>query len=520
MRDAQSRWTINEDRFKAWIDTRQSEFEPALEPVPTLKALVFLALLDQKIPCTYEELGRVFERQNVVNGTIPVASLRVALSELGNVLNRTGHKLEVRAFKDGQREVKFELVPRNYKQNDLNKIILVNEATERSTGIAEYLMENQSLPFYALYYLPRSACWWVSFSSEEAEVRKHYEADAWERLKLDELVTRSAPSVIGVVGLATGEGLGEIELLRNILREGYTVHYMAVDLSPVLLVAHIETIREVFDQELREGRLLCAGVLIDVLVELDKAIMQARSKFVSNGVLLREDDFIPAGCPVVASFLGNCLGNDAPDRENTIFTSLSKAFPNNLPLAILVGVSLVREVDGEPEPDTYTRSFDEFLLQTPHHILKNIGVLRSKKPPEPEPADPCLASYGEFVLPDETSDELLEQNRMCRLRRTPEVEPKPYCASHNIEGHIYRFYYRLDFDLEMPKKKLRLPAGTEIALYSIIKYKIKTLIEGIKKRRFEVLYDENYHQRLEMNGVVREYAVFVAYLTDETTGST
>ncbi|HEX8174369.1 MAG TPA: hypothetical protein VF543_04535, partial [Pyrinomonadaceae bacterium] len=328
------------------------------------------------------------------------------------------------------------------------------------------------------------------------------------RLKLNDLVANSSSSVIGVVGLATGEGLGEIELLRRILADGYMVHYLAVDLSPVLLVAHIETIREVFDQELKEGRLLCAGVLSDVFSELDKAIAQARAKFVLDGILLREEEFMPQSCSVIATYLGNCLGNDAPDRENYIFSSISKAFPNNKPLAILLGVSVVRKVNGQYEPDKYTRSFDEFLLQTPHHLLNNIEILRSIKSPWAQ------NSWNEFTIPDEEPDEFLDEKRACKLRRTPDVVPKPYCASHGIEGHIYRFYYRLDFDLEMPRKKLRIPEGTEISLYTIIKYNMRSLIEGIKKRRFKVLYDENYHQRLEINDVVREYAVFVAYLSE------
>jgi hypothetical protein len=519
--ESPSKWSIDEEQFRNWLNTREAEFEPALDPVPTLKALVFLALLDQREPCTYEELGRVFEKQKVVNGTIPVASLRVALSELGSILNRNEHRLQVRSFKDGQRAVKFELVPRNYNQNGFNKIIFINEPTEKSSEIAEFLLENQSLPFHSLYYLPRSACWWVTFSSQDAEARKHYEADTWERLKLKELVesafdagpASNAPTVVGVLGLATGEGLGEIELLRNILAEGHTVHYLAVDLSPVLLVTHIETIRESFEQELKDGHLLCAGVLVDVFSELDKAVAQARAKFVSSGVLLREDEFMPQDCPIIATYLGNCLGNDAPDRENTIFASICKGFPNNRPLVILVGVSVVREVDGTAVPDTYTRSFDEFLLQTPHHLLNNIGILRSIKPPE------SSDYYDEFTIPDEKPGEYLEERRSCRLRRSPDVDPKPYAASHGIEGHIYRFYYRLDFDLEMPKKRLRIPAGTEIALYTIIKYNMKTLIEGITKRRFQILYDDNYQLRLEVNDVVRQYAVFVAYLSGDEDSS-
>jgi hypothetical protein len=47
---ANNKWTINEEAFKKWLGSREAEFHPALDPVPTLKALVFLALLDSDAP--------------------------------------------------------------------------------------------------------------------------------------------------------------------------------------------------------------------------------------------------------------------------------------------------------------------------------------------------------------------------------------------------------------------------------------------------------------------------------------
>jgi hypothetical protein len=173
--------------------------------------------------------------------------------------------------------------------------------------------------------------------------------------------------------------------------------------------------------------------------------------------------------------------------------------------------------DGVPLSDIYTRKVDEFLLQTPYHLLNNIQILRpvhkagnkvesvqrnSKNPP---------ATYQEFVLPDGVTADL-DEARATMQRRSPEVVAQPYTASHGIEGHIYRFYYRLDFDLEMPSKNLCLPAGTEISLYNVIKYDMNSLVGAIRKRRFEVEYDPEYHLAIETDGVVREYAVFLAHL--------
>ncbi|HEX8175075.1 MAG TPA: hypothetical protein VF543_08150, partial [Pyrinomonadaceae bacterium] len=81
---------------------------------------------------------------------------------------------------------------------------------------ARIIMTEYRLPLYYSYTFSCTAATWLKATSKEAEIRKNYEADAWERLKLNDLVANSSSSVIGVVGLATGEGLGEIELLRRI----------------------------------------------------------------------------------------------------------------------------------------------------------------------------------------------------------------------------------------------------------------------------------------------------------------
>src|SRR5262252_3780583 len=509
-----ARWTINEEAFRRWAGDKTSDFQPGLEPEPTLKALVLLAWLEQGEPISYEEIARIFKNRAVVSGTVPVASLRVAMSELGNVLNRARHPRQVQASKVGQRESRFQLVGRsmNGAEGSSARLVLINEPkSEKSGEIANEIFEHQRLPFHALYYLPRSACWWITFSSEEAETRKGYEADSWDTLKLGEMVARTSSSVVGVVGLAIGEGLGEIELLRRILTDGYTVHYLAVDLSPVLLVAHIETIREAFRQELSDGRFICAGILVDVFLDLDAALAKARSELKSRGIFVREEEFIPPDAAVIATFLGNCLGNDETIREDTIFKSISNVFPENRPLAVLVGVSVMQD-----KPDEYSRNWDDFLLQTPHHLLQNLGILRSRRPAEDD-QDGVFVAPDEFILPAENVEaKLRKAANQCRLRRCPVVEVADYTAPHGIKGQVYRFNYYLDYDLELARTDKKLPAHSEIVLYSIIKYNIESLVEGIRKRQFKVNYDRPIEIKTE-NGV-REYAVFAAYLEGKEGG--
>jgi hypothetical protein len=92
-----------------------------------------------------------------------------------------------------------------------------------------------------------------------------------------------------------------------------------------------------------------------------------------------------------------------------------------------------------------------------------------------------------------------------------------YSASHGIKGQIYRFNYNLSFPLEMAREKTQLRAGSEIVLYSIIKYDMDTLITGIEKRQLKVNYKPNYHKLIETENGLREYAVLVAYLDNQET---
>ncbi|HEX2548269.1 MAG TPA: hypothetical protein VHM20_00460, partial [Gammaproteobacteria bacterium] len=101
--------------------------------------------------------------------------------------------------------------------------------------------------------------------------------------------------------------------------------------------------------------------------------------------------------------------------------------------------------------------------------------------------------------------------------RCPPVRPEPYIVRHSIEGQIYRFYYKLSFDLDLNKNLCQpsrpLPKGTLILLHSIIKYKMDTLVKGIEMTGlFKVKYDPKYHQIVDTPNGKREYSVFSAYL--------
>jgi hypothetical protein len=368
-----------------------------------------------------------------------------------------------------------------------NLLLLMKMGGADPIEFARKLMNEHRLSVHHGYAFACAGSSWLRVSSKESQTKKQYEAEAWEQLGIDNLVASSSSSVVSVVGLATGDGPGEVELIRNILRENYTVHYLAIDLSPMLLAAHIETIREVFDKELKDGRLLAAGVLGDVFY-LGSLLEAARAEFEIRGVLSGADQFLPVNSPLVGTYLGNCLGNDSAGREGEILSVIRRTFPSNRPVAFIIGISVMRS-----EPDYYSHGVDDFMLQVPNYLHKELKIITSRR-------DESSRKPEEFTLPT-NADEIEE--------RFPAVTPQSYTNS-GIEGQIYNFYYKLAFDLEMPIEALMIPASTAILLYSVTKFRPFTLATYLKNNGYGVLYTPEYQTHIETQFGPREYAVLAA----------
>lgn len=351
---------------------------------------------------------------------------------------------------------------------------------------ASTLVQEHRLLVNETYAFSCTSSAWLSVSRKEANTRKAYEAGAWEVFKIPEIFEQSRSPVVGIVGLAVGEGWGEIELLRRALQSDFTIHYLAMDLSPVLLAAHIETIREMFDQELNEGRLTCVGFVGNLFFDLESALIASKSEFRQREVFNSNDDFFPTSAPVLVTYLGNCLGNDSNGTEHRIFDTVASVFPHRS-LSTLVGVSLMRS-----SPDRYSRSSADFLLQVPHYLTHELRVL-SSAPGETD-------NEPEFEVPPDGPT---------RERRMPHVVPRDY-KFRSIQGQIYDFYYKLDYDLEFPTKNIKARAGTPLLLYSITKFEPTSLVKFLEDKGYTVSYDPLYHERIETEFGPREYAVMLA----------
>jgi hypothetical protein len=500
--DDKNTWIPNPDNFKTWLKQRFTILNPGLSPEPTIKVLTFLALYDANKECSYDDIRQIFVDKKVIIGNVPDNTLRTSVLSLGKTLDKSGHSLVLKSSRG-----RFQLVERPTllkvtlpPEAPRDLVVLLQEQAIQAENIAFALIEKSELSLPGLYFLEWSARWWEAYSSKEAEVRVDYEAGAWEKLGIKDRFsnTLEAKDLINLLGLAPGEGLAEIGLLKKLLREDPTrkIHYLAIDSSQRLLRDHIGLVKETFTPEIESGRLICAGAVADLFTGLRDAIDNTRVEFKRRGLIQSVEEFLPNKSGMLVTYFGNCLGNNHLDQETEFFSMIHSIFQNR-PLEILVGVSAMRT-----STDDYLRNWDDFLLQSPRHLLETKKLLKSSRPEDSK-------ELPEFMLPEDDS----------KSNRCPPVKPEQYIVRHQIEGQIYRFYYKLAFDLELANSSHQsvrpLPSGTLILLHSIIKYNMKSLVDGIEKcGLFNVIYDKNYHQVVDTPNGKREYAVFSAYVVN------
>ncbi|MDP1603658.1 MAG: L-histidine N(alpha)-methyltransferase [Legionella sp.] len=492
-------WEIVHDVFNDWIKNREYELNICHNAKPTIKMLIFLALIDAKKTCTYNEIREIFKTKNIIKGIVPDNTLRTSILNLGKMLDKLNHELELKSSRGN-----FQLIPRMFMsartiaspKHQSPVMLLLDSPYIKAEDIAIELVEKARLPFHALYFLERSAHWWEIFSHNESQIRIQYEARSWEKLRIKDRLDNNTNDIISFVALAPGEGLSEIELLKKILNENpnKTVHYIAIDLSQRLLRGHINLLKESLTTEIDQDRIICVGIIADIFYNLSETINKVRNELVNSKLINQAHDFLPTTSGLLVTYLGNCLGNYYQDQETEIFSIIYSTFPNR-PLEFLVGVSVMRST-----ADEYKRNWDDFLLQTPKYLLETNKLFESSRSPNDQ-------HLPEFNLPKTGTSE-----------RCPLVVPELYIVRQGIEGQVYRFYYKLEYDLKLStslSKGIRsLPRGTLILLYNIVKYNMHTLIHGIEAfGLFKVEYDHNFHQIIDTPNGKREYAVFSAYLS-------
>jgi len=507
-------WFPVKSEFFKWLNNRDSLLTPGLTAKPSVKVMIFLALLDSpKESNSYNDIYDIIQKQNVISGHIPQTTLRTSLISLEKTLKKANHSLQVKAIGRGffkltertnEEQISTNKNNKRKSKNSSSPVILITEGLidqeQQQKEIAYSIIEKTTVPYKALYMREWSARMW-SFYAHAALEGKHrfqMECNTWQTLNIKKRLSKNnaIKKCLCFVGLAVGEGLSEIVLLQTIFadKDVQSIHYLAIDTSQRFLRGHIALIKETFSREIKEGRFLCAGVLADVLTDLKEAVDIARQEFLSNEIIFQADDFLPKDAGMLVTYFGNCLGNH-PGQEMEFFSSIKSSFRNR-PLEILLGVSIIGK-----QPDKYERSFDDFLLEMPRYLLDVAKIFESSIENNND--------LPEFVL---------SQNNTSQ-KRYPEIKPEPYIVHHGIKGDIYRFYYKLDFDLNMSESFDKncpfIKKGTSILLINIIKYNIASLVEGISKgMQFSVDYNKKNNIYLKDATKERDYTVLSAYLEE------
>lgn len=338
--------------------------------------------------------------------------------------------------------------------------------------VARALLQNRLLPDVAAYLSPSSACYWLGYSGTEARQRSNFEAEAWEVFHVSERLAVQSDRTVRLIGLAVGEGRGEIALIQRMLRDPNSprrIDYLAVDLAPVLLVHHVQTVREVFALEIDSGRLVVAGLVADIY-DLPAILTRARSLCLSPQSTTRRDSkerfFSDDRSPLLLTYLGNCLGNAEFGQENSFLDTLKAAFPNHTPYTLILGVSVA-----QTPPETYDPMTWRFFLADLRRLSEGCGPLISQH---------SNGVPAEFTLPtDDPHDPLFL--RRCVADFPEDDQPLNYHAG-GIVGQLYRFHYRLDYSLHLRGDRAEvLHEGETVQVYSIIKYDLESL-----KRFFEI----------------------------------
>src|SRR5580693_6988948 len=151
-----STWRTDIDIFNRWLDNRHAKLEPGLVPQPSIKVLVFLALLDSEQPLTYENIREIFQKKKIIKGKIPNNTLRTSVLNLSKTLDKFNHDLQIKSSRG-----LFQLIKR-IKMHDIQAqkitysdpvVLLLDPPAIKAEEVACALIEKAVLPLPGLYFL-------------------------------------------------------------------------------------------------------------------------------------------------------------------------------------------------------------------------------------------------------------------------------------------------------------------------------------------------------------------------------
>lgn len=494
-----ARFRINEDAFADWLGERKDFFANKYSLArPTLKNAVCLALIDslgQAI--AYEEIEERIVNANVVcddDGrklkTIPIDALRIAISQVSRRLEESHAPYFIRSQRASNKKALYRLVQSPDQMTRLAEMAKISRGRQPDGAAPaeiskKIVTDAGGLPFAAIYTHYRAAAAWIYESKSLSNFKSQYEAEALDGYSLKRLLPQHRGRSIGVVGLGVGEGQGEVALLRKLLAETdefESVHYLAVDSSEMLLVGHACLVRDLFREEIEKKRLVFCPVQGDLFRLIDQ-VGVARE---------RHGDSFLSGMSVIGTYFGNNLGNQEND-EMSVFRSLFSAFPENVSVAALVGISLLRREgdDGRGNVVEDVYQIESLELDTPRALIQEQRYLVS------------LDENGNEIPPDK-SIEFTKAAVQVATGYAP-IPSAVYKTDLGIVGRVYRFHYSLVHGLKCKETGAILPAGTRIHISSVIKYDLRSVKSALERHGAKVLAPPNQFRLLKAEDEGRQF---------------
>jgi hypothetical protein len=333
-----------------------------------------------------------------------------------------------------------------------------------------------------MYLYPQAVSNYSWYSQVENPDRVGLEARSWELIQ-SRLVGAKSPIAIASLGVSQS-GRGEIELLRSMLDDGHTVHYLALDFSPLLLLGHVITVQEYFRAHLDSGQLVFAAVRGE-LSHLPNALSRARAEFDRRGFVARktadrsERGFFPSAYSKVVTSFVNCIGNEEPGRETEFLASIRRAFPKERSLAIFLGIS----VKVKNTIEKYPYEWFDFLVQTPRFLFEERRLLTSLDN-EGRELDPPSNEDKEFVLEEPPKKRPSNwQAKNCEVESLKNQKNE----SNSLRYDLYKFWYRLKYRLtDREHRSVVIASEQKIRLYSIMKYDLNSFRGFLEESAYKV----------------------------------
>lgn len=478
---------INKPKVAEWSRKWANSFGSINDDPASMRTLIYLTLLERQDEMTsYQDIAKELESRGMVEGEIDDFSpLRNGMAQVVSALQT--HSLYKIEHQKNKKESSYRLKKRSQLgvknqpagHGKIVKVLDDPELMPSTEFVAEKLMRDRRMPFYGIYLPMRAASRWVLYSEREAKQRSKYEGEQCERL-LGEWLSKYRGKEISLIGLGVGEGIGEIEIITRLLDEKYgfsRVHYCAIDTNVHLLMDHAERLRDKFKEQIGTNRLVCGVICGNFLENFSKLIQRLRAEFVENGQFAdSESGFLP-NTGTVVSILGNVVGNlEQRASEWSYFNPILEEL-RGYDLAFLLGVSVQqteqKKKGTEVVQETYQKELEDLLLATPRYLTHELSMLKTQKPEDSTAED-------EFILPEVKT----EADNAAKEKRWPEVIQLDYegdglMRGTHVKGKIYEFFYNTQWDLSMTLdgEELRIPAGTSLLLYNIIKFDKDTLID-------------------------------------------